>query len=98
MAQSVTLRKVDRRADRVFLNWDDEGAEIDGGTPADIVAWAQSRIPPDTSMIVALFILSLAARDPSLSRLSAYEGDTITLDAAKDFFAPGAQLTVTTNG
>lgn len=98
MAQSVTFRSVDRRSDRVFLNWDDEGVEIDGGKPSDIIAWAQSRLPQDTSMLVALFIMSLAARDPSLSRLAAYAGDTITLDAAKDFFAPGAQLTVKTNG
>lgn len=98
MAQSVTFRSVDRRPDRVFLNWDDEGVEIDGGTPADIIAWAQSRIPQDTSMLVALFIMSLAARDPSLSRLGEYAGDTITLDASKDFFATDAQLTVTSNG
>ena len=98
MAQSVRFRNVDKRADRVYLNWDDEGAEIDGGSPQELIAWAQSRIPQDTSMVVAMFILSLAARDPTLSRLSQYEGDTVILDPSKDFFAPGAQLQVLTNG
>ena len=100
MALQVTLGKSSIRPEsrKAYINWDNEGIEIDYENPADIIAWAQSRIPQDTSMVVAMFLLSLAARDPSLSKLGLYEGDTIVLDPSKDFFAPGAQLQVLTNG
>lgn len=79
MARSITIKAIDRRADRTYIRVGKEEIEVPGNL-ADLKAWIRQQF--DEKDLLAIALAVYLARDPDMSNPSLIVGRTITLDLA----------------
>ena len=79
MARSITIKAIDRRADRTYIRVGKDEIEVPGDAEA-LKAWIRLRF--DEKDLLALGLAVYLARDPTLANPSLIVGKTLTLDLA----------------
>lgn len=77
MARSITIRSIERRADRTYIRVGKEEIEVPG-TVTELRQWIRSQF--DENQLLALALAVYLARDPDLSNPGMIVGRTVTLD------------------
>lgn len=79
MARSITIRSIDRRADRTYIRYGKDEVEVPGDLDA-LRAWIRQQF--DEKDLLALALAVYLARDPNMTNPAQIVGRTITLDLA----------------
>ena len=94
MPKSLTIKSIDRQADRTYIRVGKTEIEIPCRTKAELREWVRSRLDlSDDETVLALALSVYFARDPEMINLGQIVGKTITLDASKSLAAGILQVT-----
>jgi hypothetical protein len=80
MARSLTIKAIDRRADRTYIRFGDSEIEIHGSTLADVRQWVREQFEESDEKLLALALACYFARDPDVLNPAQIVGRTVTLN------------------
>jgi hypothetical protein len=94
MARSITIKAIDRRADRTYIRVGKSEIELHVTTIAELREWVRQQFEESDEKILALALACLFARDPNLTNPNQIVGRTITLNLSGTVNTAGAVLRV----
>lgn len=95
MARSLTIRSVERRADRAYIRFGKNEIEVPAANLQELREWIRSRLDESDETLVALALACWLARDNNLATPATIVGKTITLNLQGSLTATNAVFRVT---
>lgn len=94
MARSITIRSIDRRADRAYVRVGKSEIEIPANNAEELKAWVREQFNDSDERMLAFALAMWIARNPDLSSPQQIVGRTFTLDFAGRVNYPDAVVRV----
>jgi hypothetical protein len=82
MARSITIRAIDRRADRTYVRVGSSEIEIPASSAEELKAWIRAQFDDSDERMLAFALAMWISRNPDLSNPGQIVGRTFTLDFA----------------